>query len=394
MDMKKSSTTPHVAERKMSWDSLNRLRAISDNGYVSLYWYDVDGNRTVKEHLGGEAVWVNGTPAGVNTDTLTYTIYPSPYITINGDRWTKHYYIGSERFASQTGTISSFGDLNIPDNHAAGASLSINISYGGKKVMEEDSIVSIYSQLGVPYEVQRTRSGAADSFLHLPISQDCGGEATAGDASSERQRSHPNTLGTGDTYFYTRDHLGSTLTVTDSVGATVQRVEYTPWGEVFIEQLSSNADYSTPYLFNGKELDDETGLYYYGARYYDPKISVWYSTDPMEMDYPWVTTYGYCLGNPIKFVDNFGNEPERPYVGFLSDFIKILNNSPRKVGHYKYSQAANYLRNLGNTEWNWKQLRPIPTETGYFNKKRGRYIYRKSRMVRHGSFHVLCRKSL
>ena len=94
---------------------------------------------------------------------------------------------------------------------------------------------------------------------------------------------------------------------------------------------------------NGKELDDETGLYYYGARYYAPKISVWYSTDPMEMDYPWVTTYGYCLGNPIKFVDNFGNEHERPYVGFLSDFIKILNNSPRKVGHYKYSQAATSL---------------------------------------------------
>ena len=45
------SITPHVAERKMSWDSQNRLRAISDNGYVSLYWYDADGNRTVKEHL-------------------------------------------------------------------------------------------------------------------------------------------------------------------------------------------------------------------------------------------------------------------------------------------------------------------------------------------------------
>ena len=51
MDMKKSSTTPHVAERKMSWDSQNRLRGLNDNGYASLYWYDADGNRTVKEHL-------------------------------------------------------------------------------------------------------------------------------------------------------------------------------------------------------------------------------------------------------------------------------------------------------------------------------------------------------
>ena len=151
--------TDCISECRLLWDTQNRLRAISENGYVSLYWYNADGNRTVKEHLGGEAVWVNGTHAGVNTDTLTYSVYPNPYISITGNRWTKHYYVGSERIASQTGTISSFGDLNIPDNHAAGASLGINISYSGKKQMEEDSIASMYSQLGVPYEVRRTRSG-------------------------------------------------------------------------------------------------------------------------------------------------------------------------------------------------------------------------------------------
>ena len=349
------NTTPHVTERKMSWDSQNRLRAISDNGYVSLYWYDADGNRTVKEHLGGEAVWVNGTPAGVNTDTLTYTIYPSPYITINGNRWTKHYYIGSERIASQAGTISSFGDLNIPDNHAAGASLGINISYGGKKVMEEDSIVSIYSQLGVPYEVQRTRSGAADSFLYLPISQDFDGEAKAGEASSERQRSHPNTLGTGDTYFYTRDHLGSTLTVTDSVGATVQRVEYTPWGEVFIEQRSSNADYSTPYLFNGKELDEETGLYYYGARYYDPKLSVWYSTDSDQDKYPYASSYCYTLSNPINAIDPNGKlvifiNGMNVTSGGKAEYWEGLNNRIMNIvndNHQRYYDGS--IRGVFNT---------------------------------------------
>ena len=259
-------------------------------------------------YLGGEAVWVNGTPAGVNTDTLTYTIYPNPYITINGNRWTKHYYVGSERIASQTGTISSFGDLNIPDSHAVGASLGISISYGGKKQMEEDSIASMYGRLGVPYEVQRTRSGTAGSFLYLPASQD-GGNTASGEAGSDRQRSHPNTLGDGAVYFYTRDHLGSTLTVTDSVGATVQRVEYTPWGEVFVELKPGSSGYETPYLFNGKELDDETGLYYYGARMYDPILLTWNSIDPLCEKYYSISPYAYCGNNPVIFIDPSGESP-------------------------------------------------------------------------------------
>ncbi|WP_243389507.1 RHS repeat-associated core domain-containing protein [Flavobacterium branchiophilum] len=39
------------------------------------------------------------------------------------------------------------------------------------------------------------------------------------------------------------------------------------------QQLGNNY-YNSPYKFNGKELDDETGFYYYGARYYDPRVSI------------------------------------------------------------------------------------------------------------------------
>lgn len=50
-------------------------------------------------------------------------------------------------------------------------------------------------------------------------------------------------------------------------------------GEVFIEER--NNIWNTTYLFNAKEFDEETGLYYYGARYYDPKQSLWMSGDPL-----------------------------------------------------------------------------------------------------------------
>ena len=62
------------------------------------------------------------------------------------------------------------------------------------------------------------------------------------------------------------------------------------------------------YKFNGKleqqgnpdysgELDEETGLYYYGVRYYDPQISMWYGVDPKAGKYPNVSAYMYTMGN-------------------------------------------------------------------------------------------------
>lgn len=74
------------------------------------------------------------------------------------------------------------------------------------------------------------------------------------------------------------------------------------------EQLGSNY-YNSPFKFNGKELDEETGFYYYGARYYDPKISIWLSVDPLAEKYPSVNSYAYCFNNPVNFIDPDGLEP-------------------------------------------------------------------------------------
>ena len=104
-----------------------------------------------------------------------------------------------------------------------------------------------------------------------------------------------------NSYFYTGDYLGSTALVTDNDGNVVQSVAYIPYGEVFIEER--NGTWNTPYLFNGKELDEETGLYYYGARYLNPTNGMWLSVDPMWEDYKGVSPYAYCLGNPVKHVD-------------------------------------------------------------------------------------------
>jgi RHS repeat-associated protein len=64
--------------------------------------------------------------------------------------------------------------------------------------------------------------------------------------------------------------------------------------------------WGTPYLFNGKELDARTSLYYYGARYFDPGLSVWLSVDPKtEKALGW-TPYRYAFNNPIRIIDPDG----------------------------------------------------------------------------------------
>ena len=85
-------------------------------------------------------------------------------------------------------------------------------------------------------------------------------------------------------YYYHSDHLGSAQFVTDWRGRQYEHIEYTPYGELWIEEVASGLD-KLPFRFTGKEMDEETGLYYYGARYLDPKYSRWLSGDPALGDY-------------------------------------------------------------------------------------------------------------
>ncbi len=67
-------------ERKLIWDEENRLLAVDDNGFVSNYWYDADGERTVKTSGESDQVYVNGVFSGGSTNTAKFSLYVSPYL--------------------------------------------------------------------------------------------------------------------------------------------------------------------------------------------------------------------------------------------------------------------------------------------------------------------------
>ncbi|GMO58263.1 MAG: hypothetical protein Ta2G_18350 [Termitinemataceae bacterium] len=86
-------------------------------------------------------------------------------------------------------------------------------------------------------------------------------------------------------YWYHSDHLGSASLITDYQGREYERIEYTPYGELWVERKTPTDNLDTIFRFSGKELDAETGNYYYGARYLDPRTSRWLSTDPALGEY-------------------------------------------------------------------------------------------------------------
>jgi RHS repeat-associated protein len=113
-------------------------------------------------------------------------------------------------------------------------------------------------------------------------------------------------------YFYHPDHLGSSTFLTDANGIAYQFFINLSFGETMAQQLPDTY-YRTPFKFNGKELDEETGLYYYGARFYDPKISIWLSVDPLAEAFPNWNPYNYCMQNPINMIDPDGRSASPIY---------------------------------------------------------------------------------
>lgn len=100
--------------------------------------------------------------------------------------------------------------------------------------------------------------------------------------------------------FHLGDHLGSSNVVLGSNGEWINREEYTPYGETSFGSFALKR-----YRFTGKERDEESGLYYHGARYYAPWVARWMSCDPLiVLDN--LNLFGYASCNPIQHIDPSG----------------------------------------------------------------------------------------
>jgi Rhs family protein len=106
--------------------------------------------------------------------------------------------------------------------------------------------------------------------------------------------------------YYYKDHLGSITAVMDGASGTItQAQDYDAWGDIC--RTYSTTD-TTVNKFTGKERDTETGYDYFGARYYDSRISVWLSPDPLFEKHIGWSLYNYVLRNPFVLIDPDGRQ--------------------------------------------------------------------------------------
>lgn len=223
----------------------------------------------------------------------------------------------------------------------------------------------------------------------------------------EAEAAGMTTDGSSCTTYYHPDHLGSTSYVTDEGGRKSEYIGYFPFGETWVQQGGSAAGREVAYQYTAKELDQETGLYYYGARYYDPRTSVWQSPDPILDEYlptgnkekdknlagmggvfnvPNLNLYAYVHQNLIKYNDPDGRETN-PVSGKAYIFDnQILNNSsnPNK-GHYGFVRDGGAKFHSGNDLAGAKGsslVAPISgrvVQAGFDGKNGGGYVLRIER---------------
>ncbi|MEZ4864233.1 MAG: toxin TcdB middle/N-terminal domain-containing protein [Caldilineaceae bacterium] len=118
------------------------------------------------------------------------------------------------------------------------------------------------------------------------------------------------------TLFYHSDHLGSASVLVDLAGQVVERQTYLPFGTSRAQEAPESGGDVAAYTYTGKELDDAIGLYYYGARYYDPGAGRFISVDPLYFEQPEkdladpqaLNLYAYVRNNPVRNIDPDGED--------------------------------------------------------------------------------------
>jgi RHS repeat-associated protein len=153
-------------------------------------------------------------------------------------------------------------------------------------------------------------------------------------------------------YFYTKDHLGSNRIMTDSSGYPVWMSNYYAFGSEF--SPTSGNDYK----FTGKEFDSKEGLYYYGARYYDPVIGRFTQADIVRGDLnkpQSLNRYAYTLNNPLKYVDPTGSKEIEADATFVAQQQPLSAEDSLYIEHGS-QQSNTPMVNFGGME----SVTPLP----------------------------------
>ena len=301
--------------RDLFWTEDNRLFGVVDNRHYSYYAYDHTGQRTLK--MTGDAssvdqnAWAFRTIGHLNHVTL----YPSPYLVVSEQGYTKHYYAGADRVAARIGSGGLKHDTTCISQNDKVSKQGDELFWIGLKSANSRDLKSNIERLKklrivdlngkeIPewnkFDLEQL---TAARMLEAKIDP---GKIHFTIENFSEEPPYTNAETEPKVYFYHSDHLGGASWITDGTGKPVQHLQYMPFGEPFVNQHP--AGYQERYTFTGKERDVETGYGYFGARYMDfALLTSFISVDRYASKYPFISPYAYCAWNPIKLIDPTGD---------------------------------------------------------------------------------------
>ena len=344
--------------------------------------YDASGERYLKGTLLFDEVDVDGNPvSGTDVTTSDYTVYVNPYLVYNSKfenqyGYSKHYYIGSERVASAIGN----GSVNSNSNPVVGPgteSLTVHPIWSVLNGYLSDLSITIGSYTG--YESTSTTTplyeGPNDCKKLLKNDQEEVNNCLCTYFPATAVADGINCDNYTPIYWYHPDYLGNTEFVTDILGRPYQHFFYSPFGEELVEQEPYYGNYYSPYHFNAKEVDSETGYHYYGARYYNSNLSVWLSVDPWANKFPAWTPYKGFMNNPVVYTDPNGQEEVCETCPKSSEYDLFRDSEVE----FEYNSESDFVRKQNDSKLNIQEAKDPHLEAQTFIK----YISQKNLPGKH-----------
>lgn len=343
----------------------------ADRGYTYDALYRLT-NSTGREHINQPGTEYNDFPSGINlphpNDPQAMRRYSRSYEyddsgnitqmahTATGGNWTRDYSYtsGKNRLAStvigantvnythdNNGNIESLPNTGAVTWDSEDRIKEVNLGGGGtayytynaegqrvRKVIHNNQDIKIKETIYLDgYEVYREFvTGTVDferETLHIMDDE----SRVAMVETKTIENSTPISSPVPRIRYQHSDHLGSCSVETTDTGALISFEEYYPYGGTSFQSTSSSSQVSAKrYRYNGKEKDEETDLYYYGARYYISWLGRWMNCDPLYDRYSSLNAedragfdlkellnlYRYCLNNPVTYIDSKGMNSEEP----------------------------------------------------------------------------------
>ena len=336
-----SSTTPLVSKESLivgnlpndysyTYDSNNNILTIKNGSNTLLVSYEYDGlNRLIRENIVGGNTTVFKYDKGGNLQykkVYAYSAAAGKTYTdlLNGTGKTISYGYGVAANKDLLTSYNGSGTLEY-DNYgnpqkwfkhgASGSSLGYTLQWGSddRLVMVEDVAArDIYTYI---YNDQGIRiSKFVNDVMHTYYLQ--GEQIIAEIYGNNFLKFYYDSTGicgfnyNGTDYYYQKNIQGDILKIFDGNGTLYAEYSYDAWGKCTIKTNVNGIAKINPFRYRGYYLDDETGLYYLNARYYDPEIGRFISPDSIEYLSPetinGLNVYAYCLNNPVMYTDPSG----------------------------------------------------------------------------------------